>query len=105
MNINKIKKNLGADWVFIISVILTIPPLIIWVLGILSYLWFFIDKYISQGLGYGGQIALLLIFPFVTANISLINYLKTKNKSFKRLLIINFVLILLFFISSLIFGD
>jgi hypothetical protein len=94
--------TISRDRFKFIAFILTIPSGIIWLSGMVSYIWALISKYFLLKLPPWGAFFILLIIPFIAFISGVISYLKSKSSIAKWLLLTNLFFILLTIISSIL---
>lgn len=92
------------DKLFFISIILTLPSILIWSFGTISYLWSLVYKYIFINLSLKLQMLLLLIIPFTASTLSLIDFIRTRSHPSKILFILNLFSIVMVIFTSLLLG-
>jgi len=97
-----IKKLFKTDRILFLSIILTLPALVIWIMSLLSFIWINISDLLFNKTTSRGQLLLLVIAPFCALLLALFNYLKSKENSAKIIFILNLILILVFIISSIL---
>jgi len=95
---------LKKDKVLFLSIIFTLPSILIWLSGGISYLWSFIYKFTISRLTSSGQLFLLLVVPFIALNLALISYFKNKSQQSKKIVYLNLFFVLLVIVSSFMVG-
>lgn len=86
------------------SVIFTLPSILIWSFGTVSYLWSLTYKYIFINFSLKSQMLLLLIIPFTASTLSLIDFIRTRSRPSKILFILNLFFIVMVIFTSLLLG-
>jgi len=92
------------DKVLLLTIIFTLPTILIWSSGAISFIWSLIYKFTISRLSASGQLFILLIIPFFASNLALISFLKGKSKLSKRLFFLNVFFVVLVIFFSMVFG-
>lgn len=90
------------DKILFFSVILTLPSILIWCAGGISYVWSVIYKYLIVGLSVKWHLFILLILPFAALNLALLSYIKTKSSVSKKIFLLNLFFIILVTAASVL---
>lgn len=98
MNTRIIKR---VNWIKLIIVLLTIPPLFFWIASGVSILYI---NYLGPWVSLFGQVSeffIFLFFPFSGLFISILHWRKNPDKFYKLFLILNLLLLVLIVVGSL----
>jgi hypothetical protein len=100
----RLLKIAGTDKMLFFSLVLTVPSVIVWFSGTVSFLWSLISKYFLLKLPPWGIILIIIIIPFIAFNLGLISYLTKRGNLSKKIFLANLFFILLAILFSLIFA-
>lgn len=91
------------DKLLFFSIISTLPTVLIWLFGLISYIWNIIYTYLILNLNSTEQMGIFLITPFIAANLAFLSYIKNKILFSKLIFITNIFFVILVLIASFVF--
>ncbi|HLE49325.1 MAG TPA: hypothetical protein VI819_04835 [Patescibacteria group bacterium] len=76
------------------TLLLTLPALLIWVLSVVTYFWQTVSAIWFSKLPPQIYLLILLLMPFISLNLTLWFFFKTKKDSYKKISIVNIALLI-----------